>query len=54
MSGMTEASTATAIRPFTIPTIPDADLEDLRGRVTATRWPDPNSSETSRRACRRR
>jgi pimeloyl-ACP methyl ester carboxylesterase len=41
MSGMTEASTATAIRPFTIPTIPDADLEDLRGRVTATRWPDP-------------
>ncbi len=41
MSGMTEASTATAIRPFTIPTIPDADLEDLRARVTATRWPDP-------------
>jgi hypothetical protein len=41
MSGTTETSTSTAIRPFTIPTIPDADLEDLRGRVTTTRWPDP-------------
>jgi pimeloyl-ACP methyl ester carboxylesterase len=39
MSGTTE--TATGIRPFTIPTIPDADLEDLLGRITATRWPDP-------------
>ena len=41
MSGTTETSPATAIRPFTIPTIPDAELEDLRARVTATRWPDP-------------
>jgi pimeloyl-ACP methyl ester carboxylesterase len=41
MSGTTDTSTATAIRPFTIPTIPDADLEDLRGRITTTRWPDP-------------
>jgi pimeloyl-ACP methyl ester carboxylesterase len=41
MPGITETSRATAIRPFTIPTIPDAALEDLRGRVTATRWPDP-------------
>jgi pimeloyl-ACP methyl ester carboxylesterase len=41
MSGTTETSTAPAIRPFTIPTIPDADLEDLHGRITATRWPDP-------------
>jgi pimeloyl-ACP methyl ester carboxylesterase len=41
MPGMTGTSAATAIRPFTIPTMPDADLEDLRGRVTTTRWPDP-------------
>ena len=29
---------ATAIRPFTIE-FPDADLEDLRARIAATRWP---------------
>jgi pimeloyl-ACP methyl ester carboxylesterase len=28
----------TAIRPFTVE-IPEADLEDLRGRIAATRWP---------------
>src|SRR5262245_35361402 len=28
----------TAIRPFTIE-IPEADLEDLRARLAATRWP---------------
>jgi pimeloyl-ACP methyl ester carboxylesterase len=30
---------ATAIRPFTIE-FPEADLEDLRARIAATRWPD--------------
>src|SRR5215468_5623592 len=41
MSGMTETSAgATAIRPFTVPTIPDAELEALRARITGTRWPD--------------
>jgi hypothetical protein len=30
---------ATAIRPFTIET-PEADLEDLRSRIAATRWPE--------------
>jgi pimeloyl-ACP methyl ester carboxylesterase len=29
----------TAIRPFTIET-PEADLEDLRARIAATRWPE--------------
>ena len=29
----------TAVRPFTIE-VPEADLEDLRARVAATRWPD--------------
>jgi Epoxide hydrolase N terminus len=37
MSGTTEDAT---IRPFTIE-IPKAELEALRARVAATRWPDP-------------
>jgi pimeloyl-ACP methyl ester carboxylesterase len=40
MSSMTESS-ASAIRPFTVPMIADAELEDLRRRISATRWPDP-------------
>src|SRR3954453_4171310 len=31
--------TASGIRPFTI-RVPEADLEDLRARIVATRWPD--------------
>jgi pimeloyl-ACP methyl ester carboxylesterase len=31
---------ATAIRPFTVPITPEAELEALRARITATRWPD--------------
>jgi Epoxide hydrolase N terminus len=31
---------ATAIRPFTIPEVPDGELEALRARIAATRWPD--------------
>jgi len=39
---MTETSAAAkAIRPFTVPIIADAELEALRARVKATRWPDP-------------
>ena len=30
---------ATAIRPFTIPEVPEAELEALRERIAATRWP---------------
>ncbi len=41
MSATTEKSAgATAIRPFTIPVTPEAELEALRARITATRWPD--------------
>jgi pimeloyl-ACP methyl ester carboxylesterase len=29
-----------AIRPFTIPVCSEAEIEDLRARVAATRWPD--------------
>ena len=31
---------ATAIRPFTIPEVPEAELEALRARIAATRWPE--------------
>jgi pimeloyl-ACP methyl ester carboxylesterase len=31
---------ATAIRPFAIPEVPDAELQALRARIAATRWPD--------------
>jgi len=42
MSGMTETSAgAKAIRPFTIPIVADSELQALRARVKATRWPDP-------------
>jgi pimeloyl-ACP methyl ester carboxylesterase len=41
MSGTTEESAGTApVRPFAIPVTPDAELEELRARITATRWPD--------------
>ncbi len=40
MAVTTEKSAgATAIRPFTIE-FPEADLEDLRARIAATRWPE--------------
>jgi pimeloyl-ACP methyl ester carboxylesterase len=37
-------STGTAIRPFTVE-IPEADLEDLRARITATRFPERETVE---------
>ena len=41
MSATTEKSSGTtAVRPFTIPVTTEAELETLRARVTATRWPD--------------
>jgi Epoxide hydrolase N terminus len=41
MSAPTQTSApATSIRPFTVPVTTDAELEALRARVTATRWPD--------------
>src|SRR5687768_13048507 len=39
MTNIAESSVGTAVRPFTID-VPEADLEDLRSRVAATRWPD--------------
>jgi pimeloyl-ACP methyl ester carboxylesterase len=37
---MAATTDATAIRPFTIPKVTDAELEALRARIAATRWPD--------------
>src|SRR3954466_16025067 len=34
----------TAIRPFTID-IPESELEDLRARIAATRWPEKEGVE---------
>jgi pimeloyl-ACP methyl ester carboxylesterase len=46
MSGTTEESAGgTAIRPFTIPITPEAELEALRARIAATRWPDKETVE---------
>ncbi len=41
MSVTQEPPGATAIRPFTIPVTPEPELEALRARLAATRWPDP-------------
>jgi hypothetical protein len=38
MAVKADTADATAIRPFTIET-PEADLDDLRARIAATRWP---------------
>jgi hypothetical protein len=34
------AAGAAAIRPFTIPVTPEAELTELRRRINATRWPE--------------
>ena len=47
MSAMTENS---AIRPFTIDT-PEAELQALRQRIEATRWPDRETVLDHSRAC---
>jgi pimeloyl-ACP methyl ester carboxylesterase len=38
---MAGATATTTIRPFTVPVVPEKELEALRARITATRWPDP-------------
>jgi epoxide hydrolase-like protein len=34
------AQDSTAIRPFTVPAVPQPALDDLRRRIAATRWPE--------------
>src|SRR5437868_14148861 len=36
----TAAQDSTAIRPFTVPIVPQAALDDLRRPTAATRWPE--------------
>jgi pimeloyl-ACP methyl ester carboxylesterase len=36
----TAAQDSTAIRPFTVPIVPQAALDDLRRRIATTRWPE--------------
>ena len=36
------AEPAASIRPFRV-AVPESDLEDLRRRIAATRWPDPET-----------
>ena len=36
----TAAQDSTAIRPFIVPIVPQAALDDLRRRIAATRWPE--------------
>src|SRR5215210_3816607 len=38
------SGSATAIRPFTID-VPESDLDDLRARIAATRWPEKETVE---------
>ena len=38
--GSNQAVDKTAIRPFQVNAVSDADLADLRRRINATRWPD--------------
>jgi pimeloyl-ACP methyl ester carboxylesterase len=42
------AQDSTAVRPFTVPTVPKTALDDLQKRIAATRWPEKEAvSDTS-------
>src|SRR5215472_15146768 len=40
MSVRTHPTGTAAIRPFPVPVTPGPELDALRGRIVATRWPD--------------
>jgi pimeloyl-ACP methyl ester carboxylesterase len=40
MATAKDGSEATAIRPFPVPSVPEAELTDLRKRINSTRWPE--------------
>ena len=40
MTNLTDVVEATAIRPFQVVSVPDAELTELRRRINATRWPE--------------
>src|SRR5437899_2104445 len=39
-AAVTAAQDSTAVRPFTVPIVSQAALDDLRRRIAATRWPE--------------
>ena len=40
MTKLTDVVEATAIRPFQVVNVPDAELTELRRRINATKWPE--------------
>jgi epoxide hydrolase-like protein len=40
MTKLADVVEATAIRPFQMPVVPDAELTELRRRINATKWPE--------------
>ena len=40
MTKLADVVEATAIRPFQMVSVPDAELTELRRRINATRWPE--------------
>ena len=52
--GREPAADKTAIRPFQVDTVPEAELIELRRRINATRWPERETvtDAVARRAAR--
>src|SRR5215212_231609 len=48
---MTTVETATEIRPFD-PEVPQAELDDLRRRIEATRWPEQETVDDASQGVR--
>ena len=40
MAKLADVVEATAIRPFQVVNVPDAELTELRRRINATKWPE--------------
>ena len=40
MTKLADVVEATAIRPFQVNVVPEAELTELRRRINATRWPE--------------
>jgi hypothetical protein len=48
-----QAAENASIRPFTF-NAPQAELDELRRRIAATRWPEKEPAQIFRRVCRSR
>jgi hypothetical protein len=47
---MSDTTTESAVRPFRIE-VPQGEIDELRRRINATRWPTRDSSPIGRRVC---